>query len=135
MENPRHPHTFVVKEAEVDEYGEAVTDADGNPVETDAEVELIETGDSGPARDADGAFVTYKTLHVPFGYRTSTGGYRISGEVIVCDYKISAPMMKTELRPETVLELTDYTRTYRAKVIKATTYSWGSNLWIDEIRN
>lgn len=135
MENPRHPHYFVVKEAKVDEYGEAVTDADGFPVYGDVEVELIETDGNGPVRDADGNLVTYTTTRVPCGYRTSTGGYRISGEVIACDYKVSTPMMKTELKPETVIEVTDYTRTYRAKVIKATTYNWGSNLWIDEIRN
>lgn len=136
MENPRHPYFFTVKEARTDEHGDAVTDAEGHPVETDMEVELVETGSGGnPVRDDDGNLATYTVTRVPCGYRTSTGGYRISGEVIVCDYKISTPMMRTELPPETVIEVTDNTRTYRAKIIKATTYNWGSNMWIDEIRN
>lgn len=135
MENPRFPYSFRVLLHETDAYGEPVTDGEGRPVEQHMDVELVEYGpDGSPVRDG-GSPVTYTAESVPFGYRTSTGGYRISGEVIACDYKIATPMMLTEIAPETVIEATDLTRTYRAKVIKATTYNWGTNLWIDEIRN
>ena len=72
---------------------------------------------------------------MPWGYRTSTGGLKTAGEVIVADYKVSCPMLLTELVTGTVLEMTDYTHTFRAKVLKMTTYNWGTNIWLDNIKN
>ena len=72
---------------------------------------------------------------VPWGYRTATGGLKAAGEVIVADYKMSCPMLLTELPTGTILEMTDYSHTFRAKVMKMTTYNWGTNLWLDNIKN
>lgn len=88
-----------------------------------------------PRRNADGSFVTETVTEMPWGYRTSTGGLKTAGEVIVADYKISCPMMLTELPTGTVLVLTDYTHTFRMKVLKMTTYNWGTNIWGDNIKN
>ena len=88
-----------------------------------------------PRKASDGKFVTKEVTQVPWGYRTATGGLKAAGEVIVADYKISTPMLLTELPTGTILELTDYTHTFLAKVMKVTTYNWGTDLWIDNIKN
>lgn len=88
-----------------------------------------------PRRNSDGSFVTETVTEMPWGYRTSTGGLKTAGEVIVADYKISTPMMLTELPTGTILVLTDYTHTFRMKVLKMTTYNWGTNIWGDNIKN
>lgn len=88
-----------------------------------------------PRRNSDGSFVTETVTEMPWGYRTSTGGLKTAGEVIVADYKISCPMMLTDLPTGTILVLTDYTHTFRMKVLKMTTYNWGTNIWGDNIKN
>lgn len=88
-----------------------------------------------PRHSADGQFLTEEVSDVPWGYRTSTGGMKTSGEVIVADYKISCPMLLTNLPTGTVLSMTDSVKTFRVKVIKMTTYNWGTNLWVDNIMN
>jgi len=88
-----------------------------------------------PRRNSDGSFVTETVTEMPWGYRTATGGLKTAGEVIVADYKISCPMMLTELPTGTILVLTDYTHTFRMKVLKVTTYNWGTNIWGDNIKN
>ena len=136
MYNPRWPHTFKVVEETLDENGLPVTDASGNPVTQDAQVELIVyDAQWNPRRRPDGSFVTELVTEVPWGYRTSTGGLKAAGEVIVADYKMSCPMMLTELPTGTVLQMTDYTHSFRVKVMKMTTYNWGTNLWLDNIKN
>ena len=44
-------------------------------------------------------------------------------------------MLFTDLPSGTVLLMTDYIRTFRVKVVKMTTYNWGTNLWVDNIKN
>ena len=44
-------------------------------------------------------------------------------------------MMLTELPSGTILQMTDYTHTFRAKLLKMTTYNWGTNMWLDNIKN
>ena len=84
---------------------------------------------------ADGSFETETVEEMTRGYRTSTGGLKTAGEVIVADYKVSCPMLLTELETGTVIEMTDYTHTFRVKLLKMTTYNWGTNLWLDNIKN
>lgn len=88
-----------------------------------------------PRKNSDGTFVANEVTEVPWGYRTSTGGMKTAGEVIVADYKISTPMCLTDIPTGTLLEMTDYTHTFLVKVIKATTYNWGTNLWVDNVKN
>ena len=136
MYNPRWPHTFSVLAESLDENGLPVTDTDGNPVESPMSVEVaVYDPRWNPRRKADGSFLTESVEVVPWGYRTSTGGQRTSGEVIVADYKISCPMLLTDLPAGTVLILTDSVKTFRVKVMKMTTYNWGTNIWCDNILN
>lgn len=134
--NPRWPHTFKVVEESLDENGLPVTDESGMPVTSTKWLDrIVYDGNYNPRRNSDGAFITETVDEMPWGYRTSTGGLKTAGEVIVADYKISAPMMLTELPTGTVLEMTDYTHTFRVKILKMTTYNWGTNLWVDNIKN
>lgn len=136
MYNPRWPHTFRVEVESLDENGLPVTDADGEPVVGSMQIEKI-VYDSGwnPTRNPDGSLATEMVEDMPWGYRTATGGLKTAGEVIVADYKVSTPMMLTELETGTVLQMTDYTHTFRAKILKMTTYNWGTNIWLDNIKN
>lgn len=136
MYNPRWPHTFRVVVEPLDGNGMPVTDANGDPVVGGMQLEKI-VYDSGwnPTRNPDGSFVTEMVTDMPWGYRTATGGLRTAGEVIVADYKVSTPMMLTELPTGTILQMTDYTHTFRAKILKMTTYNWGTNIWLDNIKN
>lgn len=136
MYNPRWPHTFTVVAESLDENGLPVTDDNGAPVVGTKELEVIEyDAQWNPRRNADGTFVTNKVTEVPWGYRTSTGGMKTSGEVWVADYKMSCPMLLTELPSGTVLMMNDYVHSFRVKVVKMTTYNWGTNLWVDNIKN
>lgn len=136
MYNPRWPHTFRVVVESLDQNGTPVTDANGDPVVGSMRLEKIVYDSAwNPRRSPDGSFVTEMVTDMPWGYRTSTGGLKTAGEVIVADYKVSSPMLLTELPTGTVLEMTDYTHTFRAKLLKMTTYNWGTNLWLDNIKN
>ena len=136
MYNPRWPHTFVVLSESLDADGLPVTGDDGKPVRGSMLLErAVYDPQWNPRFRANGSVLTEKVRKMPWGYRTSTGGLKTAGEVIVADYKVSCPMMLTELPTGTVLELTDYTHTFRAKLLKMTTYNWGTNLWLDNIKN
>jgi len=135
MINPRFPHVLRMIVHKVDENGVPVTDSEGNPIESDAEIVCAIMRDNIPVKDSDGKFLTETKTELPFGYRTSTGNSKTSGDVVVCDYKIACPVFFTPISTGAVLELTDYSRTYRATVVKQTTYNFGSNIWIDEIKN
>lgn len=147
---------------QLDENGIPLTDKNGDPVnesqneETEQLVETQEAAENdpeptpettptvliaeydtrwNPRKKADGSFVSKEVSVVPWGYRTSTGGMKTSGEVIVADYKISCPMILTNLPTGTILSMTDAVKTFRVKVIKMTTYNWGTNIWCDNILN
>lgn len=140
----------------LDENGLPVTDENGDPipetpsVESDSPVETTEEPEPptpptvllveydsqwNPRKSSDGGFVTREVSEVPWGYRTSTGGIKESGDVIVADYKISCPMLLTNLPTGTILSMTDSVKTFRVKVVKMTTYNWGTNIWCDNILN
>lgn len=135
MENPRFPHTLKLIVQKTDEHGEPVTDTDGNPIESVCEIAVAVLKDGAPVRDTEGKFITEKCTELPFGYRTSTGNSKTSGDVLVCDYKLACPPFFTPMPAGSILEISDYSRTCRFKVIKQTTYNFGSNIWVDEIRN
>ena len=136
MYNPRWPHTFRVVVEPLDANGIPVTDENGDPVVGSMQLEKIVYDSAwNPSRNPDGSFVTAMVTDMPWGYRPSTGGLRTAGEVIVADYKVSTPMMLTELPTGTVLQMTDYTHTFRVKILKMTTYNWGTNMWLDNIKN
>lgn len=136
MYNPRWPHTFTIVEEQLDEDGLPVTNASGKPITTSKQIEMIEYDPQwNPRKRSDGSFQTKLITKVPWGYRTSTGGMRTSGEVWVADYKISCPMLLTDIPSGTVLIMKDYARTFRVKVVKMTTYNWGTNLWVDNVMN
>lgn len=136
MYNPRWPYTFVVSEESLDTDGMPVVDEYGDPVVSTMTVQkVVYDPQWNPSRSADGSFITESVTQVPWGYRTSTGGMKTSGEVIVADYKISCPMLLTDIPTGTTLIMTDATHSFRVKVIKMTTYNWGTNLWVDNIKN
>lgn len=136
MYNPRWPHTFTILDESLDANGMPVTDENGNPVYGKKQVERIVYDQNwNPRRNSDGTFQTEFVEDVPWGFRTSTGGMKTSGEVWVADYKISCPMLLTDIPSGTILVMTDYVRTFRVKVVKMTTYNWGTNLWVDNIKN
>lgn len=136
MYNPRWPHTFSIIGESLDANGLPVTDANGDPVTTSVSVEkVVYDGAWNPMRNPDGSFRTETVTEIPWGYRTATGGIKASGEVIVTDFKISCPMLLSEIPTGTQIIMTDYTHTIRCVVVKQTTYNWGTNLWVDNIKN
>lgn len=136
MYNPRWPHTFVIKGESLDENGLPVTDDQGRPVESEVTLKkCIYDSNWNPRFNSDGTYAYEEVTAMPWGYRTSTGGLKTAGEVIVADYKISTPKCLTEIPTGTILELTDDTHTFLGKVMKFTTYNWGTDIWIDNVKN
>lgn len=160
MYNPRWPHKLYVFESTMDDNGLPRTDENGDEITTrylaDAMMKrltdsegnyltvpggpmqisrVIYDGRMNPSFGADGALQTETVFEVPWGYRTSTGGIKDSGEVFHTDFKISTPMLLTQLEEGVLLLLTDYTHTFIGVVKKMTTYNWGTNIWIDRYGN
>lgn len=135
MYNPRFPHTLKVFRAAEDINGDVICDEKGDPIWEQIPLTYALYLDDDPMRDADGNPVCRDSDEINFGYRTSTGGLRTSGEVIVADFKIAMPWLRTEIRTGDRVICTDYQRTFEAKVLKCTTYNLGTNMWIDEIKN
>lgn len=136
MYNPRFPHSLHILRQAVDEVtGEPTFDESGNPVYAYVTVQLVKTLDGDPCFNADGSFQTEDADVVSFGYRTNTMNIRQAGEVVAADYKIACPMFLGELKYDDVLEITDFDRTYRGRVVKKVTFNWGTNIWFDEIMN
>ena len=135
MFNPRFPHTLVVKRVRKDSTGELVYDANGDAIIDTVSLLCVEMSDSEPVRDANGSFVTYEANSINFGYRTSAKNTTTAGDVIVSDFRIACPMFLTEILADDILELTDYERSYKGKVVKKTTFNLGTSIWFDEVRN
>jgi len=160
MYNPRWPHRLLVFESTLDDDGLPRTDENGDEI-TDrylADVwgrrlresnglyltvpggpmqieSVVYDSRLNPVMGADGKPRTETIFEVPWGYRTSTGGMRDSGEVFHTDFKISTPMITTQLEEGMLLLLTDYTHTFVGVVKKMTTYNWGTNIWFDRYGN
>lgn len=136
MYNPRWPHSFRAFRAALDENGLPVTDEHGDAVYQEIPLEkVVYDGRWNPTFGADGKFFTETVLDMPWGYRTSTGGIKDSGDVFKTDFKISCPMLLTHLEEGVMLRLTDSTHTFDGVVKKMTTYNWGTNIWFDNPGN
>lgn len=136
MYNPRWPHILSAYRESLDSDGIPVTDDEGNIVREQIGIEKVVMDSAGnPVIGPDGRPKTETVLELPFGYRTSTGGIRASGDMFSTDFKISCPMILTPLEEGVVLQCRDYTHTFSVVVEKCTTYNWGTNIWYKDPGN
>lgn len=135
MYNPRFPHSFRLKKARYDEYGNPVFDDNGDAIYEYVNMECVEMKDHEPVRDSEGNFVTYFSEEVNFGYRTSSKSASTVNDMVTADFCIACPMVLTEIHSGETLELRDYERTYYGTVVKKTTFNLGTNIWFNEVRN
>lgn len=138
--NPRFPFTLRVMRPELDSNDEPAFDENGDvaysPLTVQKVVMTENEEDCGePMRDSAGSFITEPAIEIRWGYRTSTGGFKDSGEVAEADFKIGTEMFTTPLNTGDVVEMTDYDRTWRMQVLKKTTYNWGTNIWVKDVKN
>lgn len=137
--NPRFPHTLQVLRARMDENGDPMCDAKGDPIfdVLPLDIALMDSEDDCglPLRNDSGQVLTIASNTLRWGYRTSTGGFRDSGDVAEADFKIATEMFLTPLDTGDVVIMTDYDRTWRMEVLKKTTYNWGSNIWVKDVKN
>lgn len=133
--NPRFPFTFkVLRPRKVD--GEYVLDAEANPIYDVVELSVVAMSNGWMVRTSDGSPVIEKTVtELKCGYRTNTRNLAEMGDVVVYNVTLHTPPFTTPLLFEDILEITDYDRTYRAKVVKKVTFNWGSDIWFDEVKN
>lgn len=132
--NPRFPHSLVAFRARRDIEGELVFDETGETIFDRIPFVMVMTIDGVPQREGAG-FVTETTSSIAFGYRTSTENISKAGDVVVADKRLACPMTLTHLDFDDIVEMTDYTRTYRCRVVKMETFNWGTNLWVNEVKN
>lgn len=134
--NPRFPHKLRLLIPVHDGNGEPAFDENGDiEYETLQLQKVVMDSDDNPILDEDGEFRYELVDEIEWGYRTSTGGFRDSGEVAEADFKIATPMFVTPLNTGDILEMTDYDRTWRMEVLKKTTYNWGTNIWVKDVKN
>lgn len=133
--NPRFPFTFkVLRPRKVD--GEYVLDAEANPIYDVVELSVVAMSNGWMVRRSDGSPVIEKTVtELSCGYRTNTRNLAEMGDVVVYNVTLHTPPFTTPLLFEDILEITDYDRTFRAKVVKKVTFNWGSDIWFDEVKN
>jgi hypothetical protein len=135
MFNPRFPHTLRVWRVREDEYGEPVTDDEGNAAYDIVSLDVAVTVDNRPLMGLDGSVETEVAESICFGYRTQGKNTRETVDVVVSDFKLATPMFLTPLKPGDRVEITDYERTYWGEVVKKMTFNLGSNIWVNEIKN
>ncbi len=140
IHNPRFPHTLRVLRPSLDEYGQPVFDENGDPTFSTLLLKKVvmtedEADNGDPTFNSDGSFVTEDVEEIRWGFRTSTGGFHDSGEVAEANYKIATQMFLTPLNTGDVLEMTDFDGTTRMEVLKKTTYNWGTNIWVKDVKN
>lgn len=135
MDGIRFPHRFRVLRAQFDESGIPVTDDNGNPQYYVVPLKAVRTLDDEYVRDTEGNFSTYFTKEMSFGYRTATRNTSAFNDVVVSDYRIDCPLFLTEILTNDILEIEDYERSYRGKVIKKTSCSFGTTIYFDEVKN
>lgn len=134
--NPRFPHTLVVKRVnKVD--GEIVYDADGNVTYGTVPLSICVLDNKGYMRfDSDGKPIIGDVADsIKCGYRTNTRNVSEAGDVAVYNISLHTPPFTTELLYDDILEITDYERTYTARMVRKATFNWGTDIWFDEIRN
>lgn len=135
MFNPRFPHTLRVWRVREDEYGEPVTDDEGNAAYDIVSLDVAVTVDDRPLMGLDGSVETEVAESICFGYRTQGKNTRETVDVVVSDFKLATPMFLTPLKPGDRVEITDYERTYWGEVVKKMTFNLGSNIWVNEVKN
>lgn len=135
MFNPRFPHTFRVWRARKDNYGEPMTDKDGNPIYDTVRLKVAVVIDGIPVRNSDGSYETEFKEWIDFGYRTQGKNTRETIDVVVSDYKLATPPIMTALQPGDRVEIRDYTRSFWGEVVKMMTFNLGSNIWINDVKN
>lgn len=134
MYNPRFPHILSVSRTRMRD-GEPVIDNNGNVVYDPVTLTCVEMFDNEPTFDANGQFITYESASINFGYRTASRNSQTMGDVTVAALMLACPMFLTEIRTDDIVTITDYVRTFKARVIKQSTTNLGTNLWVDEIKN
>ena len=135
MFNPRFPHILRVWRSRKNDYGEPMTDADGNPVQDIVRLKKVVMVDEQPIVRSDGSFDTELVDTIEFGYRTQGKNTRDTVDVQVSDYKLATPMFVTPLEPGDKVEIWDYDRSYWGEVVKKATFNLGSNIWVNEVKN
>lgn len=135
MFNPRFPHTLRVWRSRKNDYGEPVTDAEGNPIQDIVMLKAVVMIDEAPVVRSDGSFDTELVETINFGYRTQGKNTRETVDVQVSDFKLATPMFLTHLEPGDKVEMWDYERSYWGEVVKKATFNLGSNIWINEVKN
>lgn len=134
--NPRFPHTLVVKRVrKVD--GEIVYDSDGNVTYEPLELAVAVLDNEGYMRfGSDGKpLIGGMQTSIKCGYRTNTRNVSEAGDVAVYNVCLHTPPFTTELLFDDILEISDFERTYKAKMVRKITFNWGTNIWFDEIKN
>ncbi len=120
----------------LDENGIPITDENGDVTRSVISVDRVVCDSYGnPTFHVTGDLVTESITEIPCSYRTATGGIKDSGDVFHSDFKMSTPMLATNLEEGTIVEITDKTHRFLAVVKKMTTYNWGTNIWIDRYGN
>lgn len=133
--NPRYPHKFSVLRPKRTN-GEVVLDDAGNP--TYVKVALVPCAmiDGYILRESSGAPIADEPVaEMPCGYRTAQRNTEEMGDVVVNTPVLHTPPFLTPLEYGDVLEITDYERTYRAKVVRKTLFNFGAKVWFDEVHN
>lgn len=133
--NPRYPHTFsILRPKKAD--GVIVLDNDGNPIYEQLDLSVVAMSGGWMMRDSDGRPIiagTKKVLNC--GYRTNTRNTSEAGDVVNYNMLLHCQPFLTPLFFDDLIEITDYDRTYRARVVKKSTHNWGTAIWIDDIQN
>lgn len=133
--NPRYPHRFSVYRP-VKENGKAVLDENGDPTYALLPLDKVAMANGWMVRDSDGQPVVEEQVEsMPCGYRTNTRNLAEMGDVVSYNITLHCPPFLTPLFFDDIIEITDYDRTFRARVAKKVTFNWGSAVWYDEIMN
>lgn len=135
MFNPRFPHSLRVWRVRKNSFGDAVTDAEGNPVLDIVSLKVATMIDGLPSYNSDGSLSTELTDWLSFGYRTQGRNTKDTLDVVVSDFKLATPIFTTVLEVGDRVEIKDYDRSYWGEVVKKQTFNLGSNIWINEVRN
>lgn len=134
--NPRFPHTMTVYRPSVDDDGNFVLDDNGDATYEVVTLDKVAMSDGWMLRDSNGDPIIDESVEsIECGYRTNTRNLAEMGDVVVYNVTLHTPPFTTPLYFDDIIEITDYDRTYRAKVVKKVTFNWGTDVWFDEIKN
>lgn len=133
--NPRYPHRFSVYRP-VKANGKAVLDEEGNPTYEVLPLAKVAMVNGWMVRDTEGKPIVEEEVEwMPCGYRTNTRNLAEMGDVVNYNITLHCPPFLTPLFFDDIIEITDYDRTFRARVAKKATFNWGTAIWYDEIMN